>query len=123
MSDRLLLRGMGFYAYHGVHPEERRLGQRFVVDLEVELDLVPAGRSDTLEATVNYGTLYHAVRAIVEGEPRQLIEAVAEAIARTILADYPLVQAVTVRVWKLAPPIAGAHLERVGVEIRRVRDV
>jgi dihydroneopterin aldolase len=67
MSDRLLLRGMEFYAYHGVHPEERRLGQRFVVDLEVELDLVPAGRSDTLEATVNYGTLYHTVRAIVKG--------------------------------------------------------
>lgn len=121
MSDRILLRGMQFYAYHGVHPEERRLGQRFAVDLEVELDLARAGRSDVLETTVNYGALYHTVRAIVEGEPRQLLETVAEAIAERVLIDYPAIRAVLVRVWKLSPPIAGAVLERVGVEIRRER--
>ncbi len=121
MSDRILLWGMQFYAYHGVHPEERRLGQGFAVDMEVELDLSPAGRSDALETTVNYGALYDTVRAIVEGEPRQLVEAIAEAIAERVLAAYPAIRAVTVRVWKLSPPIAGAVVERVGVEIRRSR--
>ncbi|MDW7982147.1 MAG: dihydroneopterin aldolase [Thermomicrobium sp.] len=121
MTDRILLRGMQFYAYHGVHTEEQRLGQRFAVDLEAELDLTEAGRTDGLDATVNYGALYQTVRAIVEGEPRRLLEAVAQAIADRVLAEHPAIQSVTVRVWKLAPPIAGGILERVGVEIRRQR--
>ena len=46
-SDRIILKGMQFYGFHGVNPEERTLGQTYVVDLEVELDLRPAGRSDS----------------------------------------------------------------------------
>ncbi len=121
MADRILLEGLQFYGYHGVYPEERQLGQRFAVDVAVELDLASAGRSDALEATVSYGALYQTVRAVVEGEARELLEAVAEAIARAIVQEYPTVQAVTVRVWKLAPPIAGAVVGRAGVEIRRTR--
>ncbi len=121
MADRILLEGLQFYGYHGVHPEERRLGQRFAVDLEVELDLAPAALRDALEETVNYGALYQTVRRIVEGEPRHLLEAVAADIVRAIFAEYPRVDAVRVRLWKLMPPIAGAALGRVGVELRRTR--
>ncbi|MCX2726556.1 dihydroneopterin aldolase [Thermomicrobium sp. 4228-Ro] len=121
MADRILLEGLQFYGYHGVHPEERQLGQRFAVDLEVELDLEPAAVRDALAETVNYGALYQTVRRVLEGEPRQLLEAVAGEIVRAVFAEYPPVAAVRVRVWKLSPPIAGAAIGRVGVELRRTR--
>jgi dihydroneopterin aldolase len=121
MADRIVLEGLQFYGYHGVHPEERRLGQRFAVDLEVELDLAAAAARDALETTVNYGALFQTVRRVVEGESRNLLEAVAGAIVRAVFDEYPAVEAVTVRVWKLAPPIAGAAAGRVGVELRRSR--
>jgi dihydroneopterin aldolase len=117
-QDSILLEGMTFYAYHGVNPEERVLGQRFVVDLEAYLDLaVPAG-SDSLEDTVNYAALYNTARAIVEGEPYNLIEAVAEAVAQAVLASYP-VSAVRVRVKKPSAPIKGAVLSSVAAEVFR----
>lgn len=121
MADRILLREMRFYGYHGVHPEERRLGQPFAVDLEVEVDLASAGPQDALTETVSYTALFQEVRAVVEGPPRQLIESVAEEIAQRVLANHPLVQSVTVRVWKLSPPIPTASLGRVGIELTRRR--
>jgi dihydroneopterin aldolase len=109
---------MRFYGYHGVHPEERALGQRFVVDVEIETDLRAAGESDDLSRTINYSAVYQRVRAIVEGPPRQLIEAVAEEIAAALLAEFPA-QAVTVTVRKPEVPLRGAQLAAAGVRIRR----
>src|SRR3712207_3411860 len=86
-SDEILLEGMRFYAYHGVNPEERALGQRFTVDVVLAVDLRPAGRSDDFGDTVSYSAVYKLVRRIVEGEPRNLIEAVGEQIAAEILTD------------------------------------
>ncbi len=57
MNDRILLRDLRFYGYHGVHPEEQRLGQPFAVDLEAELDLRRAGQRDDLSDTVSYSAL------------------------------------------------------------------
>lgn len=119
-GDQIIVEGMVFYGYHGVHPEERKLGQRFVVDLEITCNLQPAGRSDALDDTVSYSDLYRITREVVEGEPRALIEAVAESIASEILAAFPMVTAVTVAVWKPEAPIKGA-LRRAGVRIHRTR--
>lgn len=121
MHDRILVEGLVFYGYHGVHPEETRLGQRFVIDLEAECDLRAAGRSDDLTQTVSYSDLYRTAKAIVEGEPRALIEAVAEQIASEILNGFPLITAITVTVWKPEAPIQGSVLKRAGVRIRRER--
>src|SRR3954462_10695610 len=88
-TDEILLEGMRFYAYHGVNPEEQALGQRFTVDVVLAVDLRRAGRSDELAHTVSYSAVYKVVRGIVEGEPRQLIEAVPEAIAAAILTGFP----------------------------------
>ncbi len=119
-QDSILLEGMTFYGYHGVNPEERVLGQRFVVDLEAYLDLaVPAG-SDSLEDTVNYADLNNTTRAIVEGEPYNLIEAVAEAVAQGVLA-YHSVSAVRVQIKKPSAPIKGAVMEGVSAQVYRVR--
>lgn len=111
---------MEFYGYHGVFPEETRLGQRFVVDLIVFVDLKKAGETDELEHSVNYGELFRVCKEIVEGKPFKLVEAVAEKIAETVLSQFTLVSEVTIKVIKPDPPIPG-HYRSVAVEITRRR--
>ena len=120
-ADRIILTGMQFYGFHGVNPEERRLGQPFTVDLEAELDLQAAGASDNLSDTVSYTHLYRAVQAVIEGPPRQLLEAAANAIAADLLAQHPLIDAVRVRVHKPRPPIRGSVIASAAIEIYRTR--
>lgn len=118
--DRIRLTGMRFFGYHGFFPEESRLGQSFIVDLELEVDLRTAGRQDSLSQTVDYGKVYGTVKEIVEGAPFKLIEAVAERVAAQVLATHALVQAVTVRVHKPNAPIPGP-IDDVTVELYRRR--
>jgi 7,8-dihydroneopterin aldolase/epimerase/oxygenase len=120
-SDEILLEGMRFYAYHGVNPEERALGQRFVVDVVLAVDLRRPGQSDDLVDTVSYSAVYKVVRGIVEGEPRNLIEAVAEEIAAAVLTGFPQVAGVTVTVRKPEVPMKGSLLDAAGVRITRSR--
>ena len=120
-DDRIMLEGMVFYGYHGVYEEERRLGQRFVVDIEAYCDLRAAALSDNVEATVSYGDLFRLTRAIVEGEPRNLIEAVAERVASEILDSYPGIEEIVVTLRKPEAPIKGSVLKSAGVQIRRKR--
>lgn len=120
MTDRIVLTGMRFYGYHGVFPEESRLGQSFQVDVELYADLRRAGQTDDLSATVDYGKVYGNVKEIVEGRPFKLIEAVAEQVAQSILSGFPVTE-VVVRVHKPNAPIPGP-LDSVTVEIRRQRE-
>lgn len=120
MSDRIILEGMQFYGYHGVNPEERVLGQRYVVDLVAEIDLQAAGKSDRLEDTVSYSHIYRAVRSVMEGDPRNLLESAAQAIADRVLAEFSI-EAVTVTVRKPNPPVRGSSIESAAVQIRRRR--
>lgn len=119
--DAIDLAGMSFYGYHGVHREERTLGQRFTVDIRLELDLSPAGRGDDLARTVDYGLAWKAVRDVVEGQPRQLIESVGEGIAVALLERFGAVQTVWVRVAKPWASIAGASSGTVAIELIRGR--
>lgn len=116
-GDQIHLVGLEFFGYHGVLPEERRQGQPFVVDVTLVLDLEPAGRSDDLRRTVDYAEVREHVAAVVEGPPRALIEAVAEAVADRLLQTYPLRQ-VRVAVKKPRAPLGG-RFGWVGVEIVR----
>ena len=120
-SDRIILTGLQFYGFHGVNPEERSLGQPFVVDLEAELDLSVPAASDRLDDTVSYTELYRAVKAVMEGEPRNLLESAAGAIAREVLEQCPQIGAVRVRVQKPRPPIKGSVIDAAAVEIYRSR--
>ncbi|HCL25668.1 MAG TPA: dihydroneopterin aldolase [Dehalococcoidia bacterium] len=119
-DDRIVLEGMRFYGFHGVNPEERVLGQEYVVDLTVEMDLGPAGESDRLEHTVSYAHIYRAVKDVMEGEPKNLLEAAAQAVADRVLAEFS-VDSVGVRVKKPHPPIRGSVIENATVEIYRNR--
>jgi dihydroneopterin aldolase len=121
IPDEILIEGMRFYAYHGVNPEERVLGQRFTVDVALAVDLHRAGQSDDLVDTVSYSAVFKLVRRIMEGEPRNLLEAVAEALAIGILADFPAVTQVTVTLRKPEAPVRGAMLDAVGVRLTRPR--
>jgi dihydroneopterin aldolase len=117
-TDRIILSGLTFYGYHGVHSEERTLGQRFVVDLSLELDLRPAGESDDLGRTASYSEVYRAVKDVVEGPPMKLLEAVAEGVATAALRVSGA-SAVRVRVSKPWAPIKGSAAGLAAVEIYR----
>ncbi len=119
MTDRIRLAGIEVFAYHGVLEEERRSGQRFVIDVVLELDLSAAGSSDVLEDTVDYGALAVAIETVGSSERWNLIERVAERIADTIL-ERDLVAAVEVTVHKPQAPIA-VPFEDVSVSVRRTR--
>ncbi len=121
-SDEVFLEGLRFYGYHGVNPEERALGQRFVVDVHLAADLGRPGRSDDLGDTVSYSAVAKRVRAIVEGPPRQLLEAVAEEIATALLAEHPSVGSVTVTLRKPEAALKGIIMEAAGVRVRRSRE-
>ncbi len=109
---------MQFYGFHGLFPEENKLGQRFDVDVELFLDLQKAGQTDDMNDSIHYGHVYERVQNIVEGEARHLIEAVAEHIASDLLQSFDDLQAITVRVTKPDAPIPG-HYESIAVEIHR----
>ncbi|WP_066175042.1 dihydroneopterin aldolase [Bacillus marinisedimentorum] len=118
--DKIHVNRMSFYGYHGVFSEENKLGQRFYVDLVLEMDLTPASKTDDLTKTVNYADIYEKVKEIVEGPPRKLVETVAEEIAAAILGSFAPVQICTVKVIKPDPPING-HYDSVAIEMTRAR--
>ncbi len=126
MTDALELRGLRVVGRHGVLPEERERAQPFEVDLALELDLRPAGQSDALADTVDYGAVAQSVRETVEGDHSDLLEHLAERIARAAVAaaaqpDAPSVAAVTVTLRKLRPPVP-VDMASAGVRIHRRRD-
>ncbi len=121
-EDRILLEGMVFHGRHGTLPAERELGQPFVVDVELRLDLRAAGLSDDLTQTVDYSEVHRRAKEIVEGPPAGLTETVAERIATAVLEEHPLVEAVRVKVEKPNVRLGNTVLAGSAVEILRRRD-
>ena len=117
-TGRLILSGLTAFGYHGNKPAERKLGQTFTADLEVTIDTRKAAATDRIEDTVSYPLLEKTARQILEGEPTNLLETVAERIAIAILKHREVIQ-VTVRVTK-RPPLP--NLNAFTVEITRPAD-
>lgn len=118
-SDKIELKGMRFYGYHGVEKEEKALGQWFEIDLVLWGDFSAAMFTDKVENTVDYSQVYEMTREIVEGEPVNLLEHLASRIMNSIL-PLPLVEKVLVRVKKPLAPVKGP-LDYAGVEIVRCK--
>ncbi len=118
--DSIRLKNMQFFGRHGLFEAEAVLGQRFEVDLEVLLDLGPAGRSDRMEDSVHYGELYETVRRIVVDERFNLLEALSHQIADAVLRQDERIAEVVVTVRKPGVPIPGI-LDCAEVMIRRDR--
>lgn len=119
MTDKIILKNMMFYAFHGVHEYEREQGQRFYVDLEIETDMIAAGESDDLSHTVDYTAVYSQVKEIVENHRYQLLEALSTSVADSVLAMNG-VSGVRVGIRKPAVPIPGP-IDYVQIDITRRR--
>ena len=115
--DRILIAGLRADGRAGVLAEEQTRPQPFGVDLELLVDLAPAGATDDLADTVDYGAVCDAVRAVIVDEHHQLLERLAERIAEVCRAD-ARVHGVVVEVRKLDPPVR-ARVDHVGVRIER----
>jgi dihydroneopterin aldolase/2-amino-4-hydroxy-6-hydroxymethyldihydropteridine diphosphokinase len=115
--DRIIVRGIEAFGYHGVLPEERRQGQPFVVDLEVRTDVSEAAAADDLAMTIDYAVLAKEAVAIVQGEPSDLIETVAIHIAEQVLT-HDRVSSVQVTVHKPQAPV-GVPFADVAVTVER----
>jgi dihydroneopterin aldolase len=120
MTDRLVLTNMTFMGRHGATPEEHVEAQPFEVDVELHLDLRPAGRADDLSRTVDYRAVFEICREVIEGPTRELIEALAETIAERVLEAGGSPEEVVVRVRKPEAPLPGL-ISHAAVEITRRR--
>lgn len=118
--DKIIIKNLEVYAYHGVLEEERRLGQRFFVDAVMHIDLRRAGESDDLDETVNYAELCRKISEYTQKNPRRLIEAAAEDITRLVLTEYSCVKKIGITVKKPSAPV-GLPIEYPAVSIERSR--
>ena len=117
--DRISLHGIDVYAHHGVHPAERELGQRFVIDTELWFDCSAAARSDSLAQALDYTQVHRLVSETTAETSFQLIEALAGRLCTVLLRDLP-VQRVAVTVRKPNPPIPN-FLGQASVTLERDR--
>ena len=120
MADQILLTGMEFFGHHGCSEEERQRGQVFRVDAELSLDLSLSGKSDKISDTVDYVQVFNEIRSIVSGEPKNLIETVAESIADKLLSRFVKLETVKITIYKPSPPIVGVF-DSAAVSITRSR--
>ncbi len=119
MADSISIRGLRVFAHHGVFDEEAQSGQEFVIDITAVMALQPAGQSDDLADTLDYGALAVDVAERVQSERWQLLERVAERVAELVLED-DRVQFVEVTVHKPSAPIP-LEFRDVAVTVQRTR--
>lgn len=115
--DKIYIKGLRVFAYHGVNQSEKDKGQPFELDITLSVDLAAAGASDDLSKTINYSTVSKRVIATMLSEKNDLIERAATRVAEAILAEFPA-EEVTVLLKKPRAPIA-ADFDYVAVEITR----
>ena len=120
MSDAIFVNGLVLHAYHGVMPHEGKVGQPFVLDLALDIDLTEASRTDQLKHTVSYELLVRTVSEAFCARRYRLVEAAAGAVADAVLERYPLLRSIRITVRKPHAPIA-ATFDDVGVTITRTR--
>ena len=119
-DDRIELRGLHLSGIVGVLPQEQAQAQPLEIDLDIALDMADAGGSDSLTDTADYGALCDVTEQIVTTTNFQLLETLAQRIAKEVLAVDRRITAVTVSVRKLRPPVA-QPLRTSGVQITRTR--
>lgn len=118
--DKIYLKDIEIFANHGVFQEEKTLGQKFILSLELSLDIKEAATTCDLSKSVHYGELCHKVIDIFQEESLDLIESVVNKVANFILDNYSMVKAVKVLLKKPWAPI-GRNLDYAAVEITRER--
>ncbi len=120
MSDRIILKGVHGFGYHGLFEHERINGQDFFIDVEMDVDLSAASKSDSIDDTVNYAEITNLVVSEITTNPVNLIEKLAGRIAERILKEHIRIDSVTVTVHKPQAPVE-ASLKDLAVQISMVR--
>lgn len=116
--DKIEIRDLEIFANHGVFPEETALGQKFVVSAVMYIETRPAGLTDDLSASINYGEVSHMITDFLQKNTYKLLEAAVENLAETLLLSLPLLKKITLRIEKPWAPV-GLPLKTVAVEITR----
>jgi dihydroneopterin aldolase len=120
--DNIKINGIKAYAYHGALEAERVLGQFFIIDVTMYLDLRVASENDDLDGTVHYGEAYELVERIVKSEPVNLIEHLAGKVSKALFDRYDKILEMDVTVTKPSPPIDG-HYDNVSITLNRKREI
>ena len=121
MSDRIFIAGLALHAYHGIMPYEGKVGQTFTIDIELDIDLADAARSDKVADTVSYDKVVTCASAAFTAQKYRLIEAAAGRVADAVLESFARVRKIKVTIHKPHAPIA-ATFSDVGVTLERARD-
>lgn len=118
--DRIAVRNLALFAYHGVFEGEREIGQRFYLDVVVEANLVPASSADAVDKTVDYAALVKVVSEAFTEKRQKLLETLAERVANSVFERFAIARAVEVTIRKPSAPIE-AVFDCVEIQIRRTR--
>jgi dihydroneopterin aldolase len=120
VSDSVFINGLVLHAYHGVMPHEAKVGQPFILDLLLDIDLADAAKSDKLADTVSYDAVVSVVSRTFTGKRYRLVEAAAGAVADAVLQNFPPIQSLRITVRKPHAPVAAVFTD-VGVTLVRAR--
>lgn len=115
MKGKVILEGLEFYAYHGLYPEERQKGNRFIVDLYIETDFDLSCLNDNPGNILDYEEVYRIIQDEIK-KPRLLLEAVAFSILEQIRKTFSVAKKITIRLSKLNPPIQG-NCQKAAIEL------
>ncbi|MEG2353485.1 MAG: 2-amino-4-hydroxy-6-hydroxymethyldihydropteridine diphosphokinase [Clostridium sp.] len=118
--DKIIIKDLEIFAFHGVMKEEKTLGQKFLLSMELGVDLRGAGLSDDLDKTVHYGILSEEVERVFQSKSHDLIEKAAEEVATYVLGKYQLIREIKLTLKKPWAPV-GKSLDYVAVEITRAK--
>ena len=118
--DTVIIKGLTVFAYHGVNPEEKENGQRFIIDCELYTDLSKAADSDNVADTVSYSAAIKTIKTAFSAKKYDLIEAAAQACINALLEKYERLEGLEITVYKPDAPIS-SDFENVGVRIRKMR--
>jgi dihydroneopterin aldolase len=119
--DKIIIKDLRLYAYHGVNPEEKIEGQNFLIDMECKADLSLPCKTDNVDDTVSYAQIIKLVRKVFTEEKYDLIEKAAQVIADSVLESFEKVKSIKVTLKKPEAPMK-ADFEYVAVQIKRERE-
>jgi dihydroneopterin aldolase len=117
---KIIIEEMEFYAFHGHYKEEQIVGNRFLVDLELECDMQPAADSDQLEDAVNYQKAYQLIKKEMRRKKSNLLENIGKRILDVLFTEMEGIDKARIRIRKMAPPMGGP-IRSVGVTMERNR--
>lgn len=120
--DTVSICGLELFAYHGVNPEEKEKGQRFVLDIHMDTDVSEAASTDDLTKTVNYAAALKLARSVFLADKYDLIETAASRVAEALLSGFDRISALSVTVKKPDAPMK-ADFDYVAVTVRRERAI